>query len=106
LTVVELLTGFVPADADPPGFVSVGVDVPVVGLGELVAFPEGLPLGSVTGDPPGPARSDSSPVLFPSVNGSLTMLAAAKPTLTEATAKTAHRATSVTLLDTANLRTC
>ena len=34
----------------------------------------------------------------------LTMLAAAKPTLTEATAKTAHRATSATLLGTANLR--
>ena len=60
----------------------------------------------MTGWLAGPARSATSLVVSTSVNGSLTMLAAAKPTLTEATAKTAQRATSVTLLGTANLRMC
>jgi hypothetical protein len=101
----ELFGGFVvPADGAPPEEVLLGFDLPVDALGESVGLADAL--GSVNGEPPGPARSDTSLVEFTSVNGSLTMLAAAKPTLTEATAKTAQRATSVTLLDTANLRMC
>lgn len=103
----ELFGGLVVrAEGAPPEGVLLGFDVAVDALGEPVGLADAMPAGSVNGEPAGPARSDTSPVEFASVNGSLTMLAAAKPTLTEATAKTAQRATSVTLLDTANLRMC
>jgi hypothetical protein len=59
--------------------------------------------GSVTGWFPGPAKPAAGELVPTSVNGSPTTLAAAKPTLTDATAKTTQRAVSVTLLGTANL---
>jgi len=86
---------------EPPVGVLLGV-CPGDGLAVPVGL--GVVLGSVNVSPAGPAKLDASLLVSPSVNGSLTMLAAAKPTLTEATAKTAHRATSATLLGTANLR--
>jgi hypothetical protein len=57
-------------------------------------------------DPSSPSATSVTVVVPASVNGSLTRLAAPKPTLTDATAKTAQRANSVTLLGTAHLLTC
>ena len=95
-----------PVDGVPRELDGVRVGAVVRAFGVRVdgaVVPAGWPTGSATGASPGPARLATSVVVPTSVNGSLTMLAAAKPTLTEATAKTAQRATSVTLLGTANL---
>jgi hypothetical protein len=72
----------------------------------LDGLPDGLVVGSTT-VPSSESATSVTPVLVPaSVNGSLTRLAAPKPTLTEATAKTTQRANSVTLLGTAHLLSC
>jgi hypothetical protein len=94
-----------PVECVAPEFVGVGVWVcPLVvdGVAVAVAWPSGL-AESLNGASPAPAGPFTSAVVRTSVNGSLTRLAAPKPTLTEATAKTAQRTTSVNLLGTANL---